>query len=69
MLSHDIEWREAVGLVPIVGVILVLAFYPQFVLKRTEPTVKASIAPAQMLSGDPPSVQALADPAGRRTRR
>jgi NADH-quinone oxidoreductase subunit M len=45
VLSHDIEWREAVGVVPVVGVILVLAFYPQFVLKRTER----------------PSVQALAD--------
>ncbi len=61
VLSHDIEWREAVGVVPVVGVILVLAFYPQFVLKRTEPTVKASIATAQLMSGDRPSVQALAD--------
>ena len=32
--------------------ILVLAFYPQFVLKRTEPTLKATIAPrARSLSG------------------
>ena len=34
---------------PIVGVILVLAFYPQFGLKRSEPSVKASIAPAAVL--------------------
>ncbi len=37
--SREIEWREAVGVVPLVAVILVLAFYPQFVLKRSEPTV------------------------------
>jgi NADH-quinone oxidoreductase subunit M len=61
VLSHDIEWREAVGLVPIVGVILVLAFYPQFVLKRTEPSVKASIATAQLMSGNRPSLVALRD--------
>ena len=33
-----------VGIVPLVGVILVLAFYPHFILKRTEPSVRASIA-------------------------
>jgi NADH-quinone oxidoreductase subunit M len=42
--SREIEWREAVGVVPLVGVILVLAFYPQFILKRSEPTVKTTIA-------------------------
>jgi NADH-quinone oxidoreductase subunit M len=44
--SREIGWRDLVGLVPLVGVILVLAFYPQFVLKRTEATVKAEV-PAQ----------------------
>jgi NADH-quinone oxidoreductase subunit M len=42
--SRDIEWREAAGVVPLVGVILVLAFYPQFILKRSEPTVNATVA-------------------------
>jgi len=46
VVSREIEWREAVGVVPLVGVILVLAFYPQFVLKRSEPTVKATVAAA-----------------------
>ena len=35
---------------PIVGliaVILVLAFYPQFGLRRSAPTVRAAVAPAQ----------------------
>jgi NADH-quinone oxidoreductase subunit M len=44
--SREIGWRDLAGLVPLVGVILVLAFYPQFVLKRTEPSVKASVAAA-----------------------
>jgi NADH-quinone oxidoreductase subunit M len=44
--SHEVGFRDLVGLVPLVGVILVLAFYPQFVLKRTEPTVKATVAAA-----------------------
>jgi NADH-quinone oxidoreductase subunit M len=45
--SREIEWREAAGIVPLVGVILVLAFYPQFLLKRSEPTVNSTIAAAQ----------------------
>jgi NADH-quinone oxidoreductase subunit M len=44
--SREIEWREAVGVVPLVAVILVLAFYPQFFLKRSEPTVKQTVAAA-----------------------
>jgi NADH-quinone oxidoreductase subunit M len=50
-VSREIEWREAAGVVPLVGVILVLAFYPQFFLKRSEPTVKATVAPAQPAPG------------------
>ena len=44
--SREIGWSDLSVLVPLVGVILVLAFYPQFVLKRTEPSVKASVAAA-----------------------
>ena len=46
--SREIRRSEAVAIVPFVCVILVLAFYPQFGLKRSEPTVKATIAPAQL---------------------
>jgi NADH-quinone oxidoreductase subunit M len=45
-VSREIEWREAAGLVPLVGVILVLAFYPQFFLKRSERTVDQTVAAA-----------------------
>jgi hypothetical protein len=39
---------EGVAIVPIVIVILVLAFYPQFGLRRSEPSVRAAIASAQI---------------------
>jgi NADH-quinone oxidoreductase subunit M len=48
--SREIGRREALAIVPIVGVILVLAFYPQFGLTRSEPSLKASILPAEAIS-------------------
>jgi len=36
-----------VVIAPIVCIILALAFYPQFGLRRSEPSLKASIAPVQ----------------------
>jgi NADH-quinone oxidoreductase subunit M len=38
--SREIRLTEAIPIVPIVFVILVLAFYPQFLLKRSEPSVQ-----------------------------
>jgi NADH-quinone oxidoreductase subunit M len=52
--SREIGFSDLAGLVPLVAVILVLAFYPQFVLKRTEPTLRVAIAPAQAMSGGRP---------------
>ena len=49
--SREIGLSDAVVLVPIVLVILALAFYPQFGLRRTEPSVKAAVAPAKVRSG------------------
>jgi NADH-quinone oxidoreductase subunit M len=48
--SRDIVLADAVVLVPVVGVILLFAFYPQFALQRSEPAVKASVATAQASS-------------------
>jgi len=45
--SHDIGLGDAAAIVPIVLVILALAFYPQFVLRRSEPTVKSTVAATQ----------------------
>jgi NADH-quinone oxidoreductase subunit M len=44
--SFDLSWRDALPIVPVVGVILVLAFYPQFGLRRSEASVKGSMFPA-----------------------
>jgi NADH-quinone oxidoreductase subunit M len=48
VVSREVVFPEAVAIVPIVVVILVLAFYPQFGLKRSEPSLRATIAPAQI---------------------
>jgi NADH-quinone oxidoreductase subunit M len=53
--SREISLSEAVGVVPLVGVILVLAFYPQFGLRRSEPTLKSTIAGVQLVKAGSPS--------------
>jgi NADH-quinone oxidoreductase subunit M len=42
--SREIRPIEAVAIAPIVLIILALAFYPQFGLRRSEPSVKLSLA-------------------------
>src|SRR5450755_1234715 len=42
--SFDIGFGDAVAIVPIVVIILVLAFYPQFGLRRSEPSLRSSLA-------------------------
>jgi NADH-quinone oxidoreductase subunit M len=46
--SFEIGWTEAAAVVPVVLVILVFAFYPQFGLKRSAPSLRAAIAPAEL---------------------
>jgi NADH-quinone oxidoreductase subunit M len=46
--SREIGLSEAAAIVPIVAVILVFAFYPQFGLRRSERAVRAALAPAQL---------------------
>ena len=48
--SFDISVRDAVPVAGLVLVILVLAFYPQFGLKRSESTLKETIAPSQLFA-------------------
>jgi NADH-quinone oxidoreductase subunit M len=45
-VSREITRSELIAVAPLVLIILVLAFYPQFVLRRIEPTVKATVAAA-----------------------
>jgi NADH-quinone oxidoreductase subunit M len=53
--SREIEIRDAVVLVPLVGCILALAFYPQLILQRTDPTVEQTVA--AVTSGEAPEAQ------------
>jgi NADH-quinone oxidoreductase subunit M len=46
--SFEITVREAVPVAGLVIVILVLAFYPQFGLRRSAPTLRSSLAAAQL---------------------
>jgi NADH-quinone oxidoreductase subunit M len=45
--SREIVLPEFAAIVPIVVVILALAFFPQFGLRRSEPTVNATVGPLQ----------------------
>jgi NADH-quinone oxidoreductase subunit M len=58
--SRDISLSDGAVIVPIVLVILVLAFYPQFGLRRSEPTVRAALSgtTAQIYSGQATVAQA-----------
>ena len=49
--SHEVALSEVAAIAPIVLVILALAFYPQFGLRRSEPTVKATLVPAELQNG------------------
>jgi NADH-quinone oxidoreductase subunit M len=44
-LSREIGLRDGLVLAPLVLCILALAFYPQLILKRTDPAVQASVEP------------------------
>ena len=46
--SREIRLAEAIPIVPVVLLILVFAFYPQFGLKRSQQTVKSTVAPAEI---------------------
>jgi NADH-quinone oxidoreductase subunit M len=62
--SRELGFADAAVIAPFVLVILVLAFYPQFGLRRSEPTVRAAIAPAQALATGNPYAQALIQSGG-----
>ncbi|MGI8505549.1 MAG: proton-conducting transporter membrane subunit, partial [Solirubrobacteraceae bacterium] len=56
--SRDIGLGDAVAIAPIVAVILVLAFYPQFGLRRSEPSLRGSIAAARLQQRHPGAIAA-----------
>ncbi|HWF50154.1 MAG TPA: NADH-quinone oxidoreductase subunit M [Solirubrobacteraceae bacterium] len=53
--SREIAWRDGLAIVPLVVLIVVLAFYPQFGLKRSEQSLKATMAPAELQEGLSPA--------------
>ena len=44
VVSREVGLPEAAAIAPVIAVILVLAFYPQFVLKRTQTSTAATVA-------------------------
>jgi NADH-quinone oxidoreductase subunit M len=60
--SYEIGRGEALAIVPLVLVILVFAFYPQFGLSRSQKSLKAVLTPTAQ-----PASSALASVAARRT--
>jgi NADH-quinone oxidoreductase subunit M len=56
--SHELTRMDAVVLVPLLAVIVFLALYPQGALKRSEDSVKASVASAQTVLQPLPIAQA-----------
>ncbi|MBV9796562.1 MAG: NADH-quinone oxidoreductase subunit M [Solirubrobacterales bacterium] len=56
--SREIVVPDFAVIAPIVVVILVFAFYPQFGLRRSEATLKTTVAPAQVLAARGPGARA-----------
>jgi NADH-quinone oxidoreductase subunit M len=53
VVSRELGLADVAAIAPIALIILVLAFYPQFGLKRSEPSVRAAVAPAAVQSHIP----------------
>jgi NADH-quinone oxidoreductase subunit M len=64
--SREISWRDGLAIAPLVAVILALAFYPQFGLKRSGRSLQAAMAPAELQEGLSPAAAALVAAGGPR---
>jgi NADH-quinone oxidoreductase subunit M len=64
--SREVSLRDGLAIVPLVIVILALAIYPQFGLKRSERSLKATMAPAELQDGLQPGAVAGVTGSGRR---
>jgi len=53
--SRELRWRDALVLVPFIGVIMLFAIYPQIELSRAEQTVTGQIAAAATAASTPAS--------------
>jgi len=57
--SREISARDGFAIVPLVVVILALAVYPQFGLRRSQQSLKATLAPAELQEGLSPVAAGL----------
>ncbi|HWF35009.1 MAG TPA: NADH-quinone oxidoreductase subunit M [Solirubrobacteraceae bacterium] len=64
--SHEISWRDALPIAALVVVILALAFYPQFGLRRSDQSLRATMAPAEVQDGLSPAAVVAVTGSGRR---
>ena len=67
--SREISWRDALAIVPLVVVILALALYPQFGLKRSQRSLQATMAAAEIQEGLQPTATNLLATGAPRPRR
>ena len=63
--SREISLRDGLAIVPLVVVILALALYPQFGLKRSQSSLKSTMAPAEIQDGLAPAAVAVVTGSGR----
>jgi NADH-quinone oxidoreductase subunit M len=63
--SREISRRDGLAIVPLVVVILALALYPQFGLRRSQSSLKATLAPAELQEGLSPAATATVTGSGR----
>ena len=63
--SHDLNVRDGAVLVPLIAVILFLAFYPQLALRRSEGSAKAAVARAHLALTAAPGETPLASATSR----
>jgi NADH-quinone oxidoreductase subunit M len=60
--SRDISFREGAVLVPLVAVIVALAFYPQLALHKGAPSINRAVSQAALISGSTPQQASVAKP-------
>ena len=63
--SREISLRDGLALAPLVAVIVAFAFYPQFGLRRSQPSVQSTLVPAEVQQGLAPSAAASVVGSGR----
>jgi NADH-quinone oxidoreductase subunit M len=59
--SRELSWSDGAVIVPLVGVILAIAVYPQLALHRGEPAVRAALAPTHQVIAAPVASVAAAN--------